>query len=385
METAKVIRKSFKFRIYPTKSQVKTLEVQLSEARFLYNAALQERRDAWKLNKVSISYFDQSNQLKEIRNDGNLEFANFSASQDILRRVDKAFKAFFNRIKKNQKAGFPRFKGKNRFNSFTFPKYNNGCKIKENGKLYLQGIGDIKLKLHREVTGKIKTITVKKECEKWYVFFSVESVAEILPDNQFFVGIDVGLNAFATLSNGEQISNPRWFQTSQKKIRVANRSIARKQKGSSQRRKAVTRLKKIYAHIYNQRQDFQHKISRQIINNYGLIAVEDLNIKGLAKGMLGKQVLDASWGSFLSKLSYKAESAGRRFIKVNPNGTSQNCSVCGKNVQKPLKVRLHSCSNCGVVLDRDVNAAQNILTLGLSVLDVTYAVGQSVSNKSALF
>ncbi len=144
-------------------------------------------------------------------------------------------------------------------------------------------------------------------------------------------------------------------------------------------------MRKIHAHIFNQRQDFQHKVSRSLVNRFGFIGVEDLNIKRLAKGMFAKQVLEVSWGSFLSKIAYKAQDAGRNFVKVNPNGTSQNCSGCSKKVPKSLNVRVHHCLSCGLVLDRDINASKNILTLGLSVLDVTHLVGESVSKEAVCF
>lgn len=372
----------FRYRLYPSKKQTTDLEFQLSEARNLYNAALQEKRDAWTISKKSLNYYDQASQLKEIRAEGLCELTNFSACQDILRRVDKTFKAFFSRVKKEKKVGFPRFKGKNQFNSFTYPTYGDGCKLKENHKLYLQGIGDIKVKLHREVAGKIKTVNVKRVCGKWYVCFSVECEAEILPSNQESVGIDVGLNQFATFSSGEQIRNLRFFQTAQKKLRTAQKSVARKKKGSHSRGKAIARVAKIHAHIFNQRQDFQHKISRLLINRFGVIVVEDLNVKGLAKGMFAKQVADASWSSFLDKIQYKAENAGREFIRVNPNGTSQICSSCDEKVPKSLNCRVHHCEKCGLVINRDINAAKNILRLGLSHLAQTKTVGLGVAKEA---
>ena len=372
----------FRYRLYPSKRQTADLEYQLSEARNLYNAALQEKKDAWTISRKSLNYYDQSNQLKEIRAEQLCGLANFSACQDVLRRVDKTFKAFFSRVKKEKKAGFPRFKGKNRFNSFTYPTYGDGCKLKENHKLYLQGIGDIKVKLHREVAGKIKTVTVKRTCEKWYVCFSVECEAEILPFNQRSVGIDVGLNQFATFSNGEQIHNLRFFQAAQKKLRAAQRSVARKKKGSHSRRKAIARVTKIHARIFNQRQHFHHKISHLLINRFGVIVVENLNIKGLAKGMFAKQVIDAGWGSFLDKIQYKAENAGREFVRVNPNGTSQICSSCDEKVPKSLNARVHQCEKCGLVINRDINAAKNILRLGLSHLAQTKTAGLGVAKEA---
>jgi len=203
---------------------------------------------------------------------------------------------------------------------------------------------------------------------------SVEREAKPLPANSESVGVDVGLSAFATLSDGTEVDNPRYYREAQKQLRTAQRKVARRKKGSHRRRKAVQLLQRAHAHIRNQRADFQHKISRWLVNEYGLIAVEDLNVKGLASGMLAKSVSDAGWGMFLEKIAYKAANAGRRFFRVNPNGTTQLCSNCGSHCPKDLSQRVHSCS-CGLELGRDHNAALNILKLGLglSLNSVTYS------------
>src|SRR2546422_7670763 len=202
------MRKTFKYRLYPTAAQTAALHTQLGEACRLYNAALQERRDAYQRDQLSLTYYDQANQLKDIRTAGDLGLANFSASQDVLRRVDKTFKAFFRRVKADQKAGYPRFKSRRRFDSYTFPSYGDGCRL-TGARLYLQGIGHIKVKLHRPVERVIKTVTVKRQCGKWYVCFSIEYAAEPLPLTETRTGIDVGLAAFATLADGTTIDNPR--------------------------------------------------------------------------------------------------------------------------------------------------------------------------------
>ncbi|MBC7912112.1 MAG: IS200/IS605 family element transposase accessory protein TnpB [Pyrinomonadaceae bacterium] len=360
-------RITYRYRLFPTRTQVEALTVQLSEACRLYNACLQERRDAWRINRESVNYYTQASQLKEIRAHGDLSLANFSACQDVLRRVDKTFKAFFSRVQKKQKAGFPRFKSHTRFDSLTFPSYGDGCKLIQS-KLRLQGIGLIKVKLHRGVEGKIKTVTVKRECGKWYACFSVECEAWPLPDSLERVGVDVGLSAFATLSDGTEIENPRWYRAAQAKLRRAQRKVTRRQKGSHRRRKAIQLLQRAHAHVKQQRADFHHKISRWLVNGYGLIAVEDLNIKGLASGMLAKSVNDAGWGTFLDKIAYKAENAGRQFFRVNPNGTSQTCT-CGASTPKTLRQRWHHCLSCGLSANRDHVSAQVILqrTVGLTV------------------
>lgn len=350
------------------------MEVNLSEARFLYNSALQERRDAWKLNQISLSYFDQASQLKEIRANGLLHLANFSACQDVLRRLDKTFKAFFSRLKKGQKAGFPRFKGQHQFDSFTYPSYNDGCKLKENGKLYLQGIGEVKVKLHREIIGKIKTVTIKQENTKWYVCFSGECESQPLPKTNQAVGIDVGIEYFATLSDGTQIDNWKFYESSQKELRKIQRSVSRKKKNSNNRRKSVLKLRKFHQKIKNRRADFQHKLSTNLVRNFDTIVIEKLNILGLSKGILSKQIHDAGWRSFFNMLRYKAESADKQLIEVSPNYTSQTC-LCGHREKKALDQRQHSCVQCGYSNHRDIVSAQIILSLGLSDLNLTKAVG----------
>jgi putative transposase len=369
--------KTYKFRIYPTKAQVEAFEHWLDLCRELYNAALQERRDAWKLNRVSINYFHQNKQLTEIRQiREDVRDLNSHVCQDQLRRLDKTFKAFFRRVRNGEKAGFPRFKSKIRFDSFTFPDLK-GTKLIGN-RLLLSKIGKVKIKLHRAIEGNIKTVTIKRECGKWFAFFAVECEPKPLPENCEQIGVDVGLKHFAVLSNGEQIKNPRYFESTQKRLRVAQRRVSRRKKGGNRRRKAIEQLRKIHSKIKNQRADFQHKESRKIVNRFGLIAVEDLNISGLTRSKLSKQINDAGWSGFLEKLAYKAESAGREFVKVNPRNTSQNCSGCEVKVSKSLSQRIHKCDSCGLIMDRDENAAINILKLGNSFQAQTKVNGLSV-------
>jgi putative transposase len=372
MDAAKVIRKSFKFRIYPTKAQTVKLAQTLELCRELYNAGLQERRDAWKLNKVSINYFDQQNQLPEIKSiRDDLSSIHSQILQDVLKRVDKTFKAFFNRIERKEKAGFPRFKGRNRFDSFCFPQ--SGFTLTGN-KLSLSKIGKVKIKFSREITGKVKTLTVKSECGKWFVIFSVETATAPLPKTNKEIGLDAGIESFITLSDGTKIENFKYFESTEKKLRVAQRKAARRKIGSNRRRKAVLLLKKIYAKIKNQRNDFQHKVSTRLVKDFDLIAIEKLNILGMSRSILAKQVNDAAWHSFFQKLKYKAENAGKSVIEVNPNFTSQDCSACGDRVKKRLSERSHHCPKCGLKIHRDENAALNILKLGQSFLAQTKAV-----------
>jgi putative transposase len=358
------MRKAYRYRLYPTRTQLAALDVQLEAARSLYNAALQERRDAYRTFHTSLNYYDQANQLKAIRADGSLGLANFSACQDVLRRVQKTFDPFFRRIKAGEKAGYPRFKSRSRFDSYTFPSYGDGCKLRDNGKLYCQGIGALKVTWHRPLQGTIKTVTLKREAGRWYVCFSVELDASPLPDSAEAVGIDVGLESFATLSDGTTIANPRYFKTAQAKLRRAQRKVARRKKGSHRRRKAVQHLQRVHAHIRNQRRDFHHQVARQLVNRYSFIAVEDLNIKGLASGMLAKAVHDVGWGMFLRILLAKVEETARTGVKVYAPGTSQECP-CGARVPKTLSDRWHLCLTCGLSVPRDHASALCIKRRGL--------------------
>jgi putative transposase len=365
------MRKMMQYRLYPTDAQTEALDEQLGEACRLYNAALQERRDAYQRGGVSLNYYDQANQLKDIRSAGALGLANFSASQDILRRVDKTFKAFFRRVKAGAaRPGYPRFKSRRRFDSYTFPRWGDGCRLTDAGRLYLQGVGHLKVKWHRPLEGTVKTVTVKRQAGKWFVCFSVEYVADAVPGRDARVGIDVGLTDFATLSTGETIANPRHYWKAQGQLRIAQRRVARRKRGGRNRRKAVQVLQKAHAHVQNQRADFHHKTSRTLVDTYGVIAVEDLNVKGLASGMLAKSVNDVGWSAFISQLAYKAAEAGRQLVYVNPRGTSQTC-LCGAPVPKTLSQRWHECVECGLSAARDHVSAQRILGLGLSLLGVT--------------
>jgi putative transposase len=261
------VRKTFKYRLYPTKKQAALLDDQLAEACRFYNAALQERRDAWKMRKTSISYYQQQNQLRYIRAAGDLALANTMSCRDVLRRVDRAFQAFFRRVKAGQKAGYPRFKPITRFHSYTFPKYGNGCKLRENNKLYIMGVGELKVKLHRPLVGEIRTVTLMKACGKWDVCFSVILPSPApLPATGNMTGIDVGLTSFAVLSDGTAIKNPRYYETTQAKLRRVQRRVCRRKKPSNRRRKASQHLSRVHRHIKNQSRDFHHQVSRKLLS-----------------------------------------------------------------------------------------------------------------------
>lgn len=364
----KIVR-MYKFKIRkPSKKVVQTFEQTLALCGELYNAALQERRDAWKLSSKSVVFVEQCRQLPEIKKiREDLAQVQSQVLQNVLRRLSRTFDNFFRRKQNGEKSGFPRFKSQNRYNSFTYPQMKNAFWL--NGDvLQLSKIGKVRLHLSREIKGTIKTCTIKREISGWFVFFAVERESETLPKTNKQIGIDVGIENFLTLSDGTQIENPRFFERLQKKTRVAQRRISRRQKNSNRRRKAVIQLGKLHKRIKNSRSDFQHKISRSLVNEFDLIAIEDLNVLAMSKGFLAKQISDVAWGNFFRKLLYKAESAGRRVVKVNPSGTSQTC-ICGQRVEKTLSVRWHKCSKCNLSCHRDIVSAQVILNR---------AVGQTV-------
>jgi putative transposase len=343
------------------------LTATLDLCRELYNAGLQERIESWKC-RTPVRVFDQINQLpdiKAIRPDVAGVFS--QVLQDTLRRLDKTYKAFFGRAKRGQKAGFPRFKGRNRYDSFTYPQ--SGFEL--GSKLQLSKIGRVKIKQHRDIAGDIKTLTIRREAGCWYACFSVEYEPPRLPASSKNIGIDVGLEAFATLSDGTRIENHRYYKAALGKLRRAQRKVARRQSKKSKRRgKAILLLQKAHQHVGNQRKDFQHKLSTKLVQKFGMIAVEDLNIKGLSAGILAKAVHDVGWSSFLNMLVYKAENAGRQVIKVDPKYSSQECPQCHALEKKPLSERVHRC-DCGLTIGRDHAAAFVILGRGLRLQALT--------------
>jgi putative transposase len=352
------MQRTFKYRLYPNRKQREMLAAQLALCRELYNAGLQERIESYKTTGKGVTWLEQQSQLpviKELRP----EFKNVHAHtlQAVLIRLNRSFQNFFRRVKQGETPGFPRFKGRSRFNSLVFTPQAfqvGGTTIK------LSKVGNVKIKLHRRLPAKIGTLFLKQRCGAWYACFCCKVEAQRLPPSDAAIGIDVGLESFAVLSDGTVIENPRLYQGAQAKLGKAQRRVARRKKGSHRCRKAVQMLQKIHEQIANQRKDFQHKLSFGIVQKYGTIAVEALNVKGLAGGMLAKAVQDAGWAAFLSILAEKAESAGRQFIAVNPAGTSQTC-VCGATVRKLLSRREHVCAECGLVAPRDLVSARVIL------------------------
>src|ERR1022692_180562 len=355
-------RKTFRYRLYPTAAQRDRLDGQLQVCCELYNAALQERREAWRMAHVPIRFAQQSAQLPAIKIERPDVAAVYSqVLQDVLHRVDNAFGAFFSRVRRGERAGFPRFRAARRFDSLTYPQLGFAV---EGRHVHVSKIGAVKIKLHRPIDGTIKTLTIKRETGKWFACFSVTVESAPLPASAESIGVDVGLTHFATLSDGTQIANPRHARKAEAQMRRAQRRMARRRRGSARRRDAVRLLQAAQARVRHQRADVHHKLSRRLVDRYGVIAVEDLNIKGLASGMLAKSVHDASWSSFIDKLAYKAEHAGRTLMKVDPRGTSQTCP-CGAPVPKTLSQRWHQCVACGLSAARDHVSAQLVLSRGL--------------------
>lgn len=287
--------------------------------------------------------------------------------QETCTRVDLAFSSFFRRVKAGEKPGYPRFKGYGRYDSFTYPQA--GFNLTD-GKLQLSKIGTVKVILHRPTQGQIKTLNIRRDAVgNWYANFSCEVDPQPLPKSDKAVGIDVGLDSFATLSNGEKVSNPRFFRRDEKELAKAQRKLSMAEKGTPERKKRRKAVAHIHQRIANRRKNFAHQLSRRLVNEYGIIALEKLNGKNMLQNhCLAKSISDAAWNQFAQYTQYKAENAGRECVLVDPRNTSKRCSRCGVLVEKSLAVRVHKCPVCGLEIDRDENAAINIMALGLQCL-----------------
>ena len=369
------MRRAYKFRVYPTTGQASRLAQCLRDHQRLYNAALEERREAWRMRKVSVRYGQQSAQLKDIRGlDPDQGRWSFSSQQATLRRLDKA--AFYRRVKAGQKAGYPRFKALDRWDSVEWPSDGDGCRWKPDlGRVYLQGVGHVKVHAHRAVQGRVKTISLKREASRWYVVLSCDDVpARPLPATGREIGVDVGVARFATTSDGEVIANPRFTRTSEVELAAAQQSLARKRRGSSNRRRAKAKVAEVHRRIRNRRADFHHKTARALVNECDVIALEDLRITNMtrsasgtaeqpgtnvaAKSGLNRSILDAGWGQFTDILAGKAEEADRRIMLVNPRNTSITCHQCGAKCTRPRQDTVICPVHGG--MDADVNGALNI-------------------------
>ncbi|QBY09409.1 transposase [Deinococcus metallilatus] len=361
--------KAFKYRLYPTKAQESALDTTLILCQRLYNGMLEERRGAYKKAGKSLTAYDQMKSLPEVKA-ALPEYAGVNAQvlQDVAKRLDKSFKGFFRRIKAGQKAGYPRFRGRDRYDSFTYPQPSQNSVIGDGKHVYLPKIGNVRIRLHRPCAGKLKTLAVKREGREWYVVLTCEVPrAEPLPATGSEVGIDVGTTWFYTTSDGEFCENHRFFQRSSRKLRVAQRSLARKpNKRSNRRKKAKERVAKLCRKTARSRLQLHHEEAKKLITNHDLICHEDLNVKGMAQGNLSKQIHDVGWGQFFQILSSKAAEAGRRVIAVDPRFTSQRCRICGHTEKGNRASQANfRCLSCGHSENADVNAAKNILAQGL--------------------
>jgi putative transposase len=379
------VRKTFKYKLQPTAEQEATMAFVLTRCQELYNAALTERREAWRMRRVGITLAAQSAQLPAIKA-VRPEYRDIHSQvlQDVLTRLDWAFQAYFRRVKAGETPGYPRFQGTNRYDSFTYKQFGNGAAL-DNGFLVLSKIGRIAVRWSRPVQGSIKTVTVSKEADGWHVCCSCAEVpTEPLPLTGRETGIDVGLKVFLVTADGDSVENPRHYRTAEQGLKKAQKRVSHRKKGSNRRRKAAAQCAKQHQHVRRQRSDFHHKTTLALVRQYDVLYVEAIQAANLRrrpepkpdgnggyahngasrKAGLNKSIQDAGWRQFLSILAYKAACAGKRVEAVSPAYTSQECSGCGAIIQKSLSVRTHVCTNCGLILDRDENAARNILWRG---------------------
>ncbi len=393
------MRRAYTFRLRPTARQHVALGHCLASHRELYNAALQERRDAWRLRGTGVSYGDQSAQLKEIRKARpDAAVWSFSSQQATLCRLNRAFASFFRRVKSGEAPGYPRFKSAHRFDSVEWPKDGDGCRWQpDTRRVYLQGIGQVKVTIHRRVEGRVKTIQVHRQGRRWMLVLSCDQVpTRPLEPTGAAVGVDVGIASFATTSGGQRLPNPGWGRAAAARLAAAQQVLARKQPGSNNRAKARELLAARYRRIANQRRNFHHHTARALVADYDLLVVEDLKIRNLvrrpaprpdpdqpgrflanraaAKTGLHRSIHDAGWAQFVSILRAKAEEAGRVVIDVDARHTSDRCEACGHTAtENRASQAVFCCRRCGHTVNADEHAARNILRAGLARLAATPA------------
>ncbi|MBA3468355.1 MAG: IS200/IS605 family element transposase accessory protein TnpB [Herpetosiphonaceae bacterium] len=368
-------RKAYKYRIYLTKGQRRILEQQLEECRWVYNETLATRKRAYEDDQRSVDWYATKRMLPEWKADRpSLKTVHSTVLQNVTQRVDLAFQSFFRRVKAGaDTAGFPRFKQLGRYDSMTFPQYENGVRL-DGDRLILSKVGAVHVVLHRPIDGTPKTVTLTRASTgKWYACFACETDAQQREPTEQIVGVDVGLLSFATLSNGQQIANPRFYRQDEADLkRVQQRKDAAKNAENwDENRKQKRILSRIHERIADRRRNFAHQRSRELINDYQLIVFEKLAPQdmGARKGRgMRKSIMDVAWTQFIAMTISKAADAGRTVILVDPRNTSKLCSRCGEKVEKKLGDRVHTCPECGLVLDRDHNAAINILQRGLQTL-----------------
>ncbi len=366
--------KTFKYRLYPTKQQQRLLDQQLEECCWLYNHLLAERRDAWEQRQESLRYYDQAMSLPALKVERPaLAGIHSQVLQNVAVRIDLAFKAFFRRVRGGETPGYPRFRGHGRYASITFPQVPVGCRLGAEGRrVRVANVGLVKILLHRPLEGMPKTATISRSSTgKWYICFSCECVEPApLPATGQQVGIDVGLKTFATLSDGQEIANPRFFHTEEHALAKVQRRLSKEEKWTPERATRLRVVARVHERTRWRRSDFTHQRSRRVVNQFDLIAVEDLEVNRMVHNhCLAKSIHDVAWSQFAALLAYKAAWAGRRYVAVNPAYTSQDCSQCGhRKSDLTLADRTYTCSCCGVAVDRDLNASRNILGVGLHTL-----------------
>jgi putative transposase len=354
---------TYGYRLIPSRRQHRALEAILESQRQLYNAALEERIGAYRKAGITRNYVDQCKALTEWRrSDPEAAAVPLCLQRWTLKQVHEAYRGFFRRLGSDAKAGFPRFRGKGRYASFGFREFS-GIGFKS-GRLRFNGMpGGLRVHLHRPLPegASIRSCVFRREGKHWTVGFAIDVPVGPPRRGTRAVGVDLGITTFAAFSDGGAIPSLKAARREERKLRKANRALARKARGSRGRRKAREELARRHARIARQRSDYLHKAAARLVRDYDAIVVEKLNVKGLARSALAKDVHDASWAKFISLLRYKAEYAGARLIEVDPYDTSQDCSGCGMKVPKGLGDRLHECPRCGLAMDRDLNAARNIL------------------------
>jgi putative transposase len=347
---------TYKFRLYPSATQAKMMDETLETCRRLYNNLLADRMEN------QIGFYDQKKRLVQMKVDNKfLKAVHSQVLQDVVLRLDKVYESFFARLSK-----YPKFRRRGKYNSFSYPQHKIGFKLSGNF-LKLGKIGKVKIRRHRQIAGVLKRATIIKEIDQWFVALSAETEQQIsLKKSANSVGVDVGIGNLVGLSSGELIPNPKFLKESSEKIRSIQRELSRKKKGSQNREKAKLALAKSWRKVRRQRDDFAHKLSFKLAEENETIVFEDLKINRMVKNHnLASAILDSTWGKLRQLTAYKAERRGGRVILVNPSGSSQKCSRCGEMVPKSLSERIHQCLKCGLILDRDINAARNILKMGL--------------------
>ncbi|WP_028775837.1 RNA-guided endonuclease InsQ/TnpB family protein [Shimazuella kribbensis] len=357
--------RTYQFRLYPTKKQQEKIHFTLERCRLLYNRLLQERICAYQGEQKNLTYYEQKKTLPDRKKAiPELKQVYSQVLQQVVEKLDKTYRAFFQRVQNKQKGGFPRYKGENRYRSFTYPQ--SGYTL-EGKCLQLSKIGSIRIRMHRGIKGVIKICTIMQKNGKYYTCFSCQVKPASQPKTGKQVGIDLGVKHLAVTSDEQFFSAPKHLRKSESHIKRLQRSIFKKKKGSKRRKKVVKVLARTHEKIANRRKDYAHKLSCLLVQAYDFIAFEDLSISNMVKNhQIAKNIVDAGWGQLVQYTTYKAESAGKRVVLVDPYQTSQRCSCCGEIVKKTLAERVHRCI-CGYEQDRDINAAINILHLAQQV------------------